>query len=343
MDSSNLLSEVGPADLDHSELLRVLQDHYRVSSASGRDVLEFPAGAQHQLRVRLENGRIRSILKGPDFDAEDFKGLIALVRERIVDSPGSVVGREILMASLPIGNGMAFPALDLQISPPPDNAPRPGVIYAEHPFVLEFRMPRGGDGFITNQRRLATATEWGLVLNALLRLQVRVPTPRASHYWAYRPEENRSEWLQELYFVDGWSAYAEDFQPAPSPFQTVDHSEYYESDIRPGAERDEVILPKSLPDLLSNFARLEPTSRQLYLRAATWIQISDRVWETSPSSWFRSRVSAIETFVQADASDVCDQCGSVVGVTKAFRATLEQYAPRLDKKTLTWRHAVAAG
>jgi hypothetical protein len=135
-----------------------------------------------------------------------------------------------------------------------------------------------------------------------------------------------------MYAVEGWSSYADEFQELTSEFHLAGHSEYYDSDIRPGAERDEVVVPESLPELLRIFAGLKPEPRRQYLRAATWIQMSDRAWDISTSYWFTGRVSAIETFVQADKSEVCEHCGSILGITRAFKAVLEKYAPRLDKQ-----------
>ncbi|PZS36626.1 MAG: hypothetical protein DLM58_01385 [Pseudonocardiales bacterium] len=319
--------------MDHRELVRVLQEHFGGSQISGRDVITFPSGPHYRLRLRVEEGRIRSVLTGPDFDPAEFEQLQQLVRTRLIDSPGETVARVVLFSSLPVSGWLSMPEVGLQICPVQGSAPRPPVIYADNPFILEFRLSRGGDNFITNQRCTRLAIEWGRVLNAVLRTSIKVVTPRQSSHWGYDSDGDVSKWLPELYFLPDFQQYNDDFSsPDGAPLTLVSHDEYYKSDVRPGADRDELILPDSLPSLLAAFIRLAAPQRRQFLRAATWIDTAARMWDINTSSWFTSLVSAIETFVEADQQDRCPKCESVLGVTRAFIELVERYSPDSDAR-----------
>ncbi len=330
----NLLPDLAPQGVDHLELLYLLKSHFKIAQISDKDVISLPPGSRHRLRVKVERDGIRHILRGPGFDPVEFAELQRQVQEQLVDSPGETIGRAILFSSLPVPGTLDMPEVGLRISPAPDSAPRPDVIYADHPFLLEFRMRRGGgDWTVSNQRRIKLAGEWSLVLNALLRTRIWFPTPRGTHHWVYDNDSGVSRWLSGSYFVPDFALYADSFtKTAAQALPLVPHDEYYGSDVRPGAERDALTLPDSLPELLGVFARLAPRQRRQYLRAATWIQIASRTWNVGASSWFTAHVSAIETFVEPDYDDKCAKCGSVLGVTRAFKGLVERYSPDSTKK-----------
>ncbi len=331
--SDNLLPLLAPLDADYREVLYVLKTYFKFAAISDKDVIYLPPGDKHHLRVKVERDRIRYVQRGPGFDKAEFDELQRLVRKVIVDSPSEKVARAILFSSLPVPGTLSMPGIGLKISPAPDSAPQPGVIYADNPFLLEFRVPRGGgDWTITNQRRARLAGEWSLVLNAILRTRIWFPTPRGTHHWVYDDKAGVSRWLSASYNIPDFELYADSFTEAAGPaLPLAPHEEYYGSDVRPGAERDQLVLPDSLPDLLGVFARMAPSRRSQFLRAATWIQIASRTWDVSASSWYTAHVSAIETFVEPDYNDKCEKCASVLGVTRAFKEVVERYSPDSDK------------
>jgi hypothetical protein len=199
---------------------------------------------------------------------------------------------------------------------------------ADHPFLVESQIARGGDGFITNQRILRAGTEWGLVLNSVLRLTVKVPDPRARHVWVFDDESQKSRWLQVGYSVPGFDALGATFTTwFGTAVPQFDHREYYESWAPPLATSDLASFPQSLNRLLSTFAALDAEHRNTYLRAGRWIHAASDVWLLNASSWFTAMVSAIETFVPPPTKR-CPKCKSMIGISENFRAFVEQYSPR---------------
>jgi hypothetical protein len=244
----------------------------------------------------------------------------------------TTIGRSILHCSRRITGCWRSDTLGVQILPPPAQAPQPPVIMADHPFILETRIESDSDGFVINRRRLTAMMESGLVLNAVLRMQVIVPDPRGRHAWVWDDEANRGRWLQLSYFVPDFEIQAPkltDSECEPIPLYL--HGEYYESDIPPGAETDSAALPDSLEDLLLAFAELTPEDRTSYLRAAAWVHFAQQVWDLSQSAWFTALVSAIETLAPK-IQERCPMCGSMVGVSKNVRDFVERYSPRSDPK-----------
>jgi hypothetical protein len=340
--ASNLLNRF-PNEIDHRELLRVIQDHFGRAAFDEKGILHFPASDSAQLRVKVTNGLIDDIEPGEDFAEDRFQELLMVVQRRLADSPGEFVARVILHSSRVIQGYWRDDELGLQLTPPTSEAPRPPVIMADHPFVLEVRLHEGGDGFITNERILRAAIEWGLVLNAVLRIPIVVPDPRIRHLWVYDDEAKRSRWLQASYFTDSFEQPRSEFSKPAELIPVYPHDEYYESKVTPGAARDIATLPDSLSQILSAFAGLSHEERSIYLRAARWVQVATAVWDLNASSWVTAMVSALETLVPKPSERCrecgnvlgvgwCATCGSTVGVSREFRDFVERYSRRSDYK-----------
>jgi len=338
----NLLARFD-VSIDHRELLRVMHEHFRTAAFEENGTIAFPAGPRTVLVVKAEQGVIRWIHRGSAFDAQSLQTVIETAQRRLVESPGRVVSRTILHSSRVIAGYWRSEHLRLQIFPAPPPAPQPPVIMADHPFVLETEIMQGGDGFITNQRLLRAGVEWGLVLNAILRVSVKVPDPRGRHLWIYDDASGESRWLQAGYFVPGLDGLGATFTAwFGNAIPQFNHDEYYESWGPPLADRDLAPFPRSMDRLLSSFASLDAEHRDTYLRAARWIRAASDVWILNASSWFTAMVSAIETFVPRPTRR-CPTCNSMIGITQNFRDFVEKHSPRSDHSMRQTIYSIRSG
>src|SRR6516225_8774464 len=74
---------------------------------------------------------------------------------------------------------------DFLIRPAPEQAPRPNVEYAQHPWVLEFSYVESPNSQVRNLRTGRRAYELALVLNLLLGGSIDRPTNRIRNHWIY--------------------------------------------------------------------------------------------------------------------------------------------------------------
>jgi hypothetical protein len=87
--------------------------------------------------------------------------------------------------TLPITRSLSRLELDqFQIMPAPPTAPRPNMLLAEHPFVLDFALEGSADFRISQARYIRRASDLMLVLNLLLRQRISSPTIRGRSHWA---------------------------------------------------------------------------------------------------------------------------------------------------------------
>jgi hypothetical protein len=106
---------------------------------------------------------------------------------------------------------------DFLIRPAPEQAPRPDVEYAQHPWILEFAFVESSNFQVRNLRTERRAYELALLLNLLLGSQIDRPTNRGRQHWVFtRSADNTtgfggSQWLQEGYFIPNFDVLADDF------------------------------------------------------------------------------------------------------------------------------------
>jgi hypothetical protein len=149
---------------------------------------------------------------------------------------------------------------------------------------------------------------------------------RFSHHWVADTEQPVTvKWAQELYWIDGFADYADGFSPArDAQVVLIPHDEYYAPAFRSTA--DDVVLPDSLSRLLLAYSELERVERRRFLRACMWLQVAERSWDYSMSTWFTALVSSLETLV-LPSGERCSKCGSVVGETRSFKEFVAHYSP----------------
>ena len=124
--------------VDHYELLKLFELRYQTAWRVSDSEITFPAQRNYSLKVRLEGGQIRQIIRGPKLTKQDLDGLLEQAELDLNDNRIAEYGVEILLARLPVAGGFRCDSVPLQILPPPVAAPRAQEVHADHPFTLEY-------------------------------------------------------------------------------------------------------------------------------------------------------------------------------------------------------------
>jgi hypothetical protein len=216
---------------------------------------------------------------------------------------------------------------DFLIRPAPEEAPRPDVEYAQHPWVLEFAFIESSDLRVCNLRTERRAYELALVLNLLLGGMIDRPPNRARNHWMFTrkadgtPFIGDSKWLQEGYFIPGFNPQADDFSDvaAWSPLTEVPTDGYYR---RRGFDFKSLAVPASMTDLSDAFGRLSGSQRNRFLRSCYWLHMADVVWTYSQSLHLVSLINGLECLAQSGEKRLVPEAS-----TKMFLDFMQEYAP----------------
>ena len=331
----NLLPDLLLPNVDHLELLTVIQQHYRSSRSTTDDDVVYPNADPYALKIRHKDGRITMIEPGPVFSVQELEALQEKVRTQLVESPGTAVEVCIMFSSSPVKGSFTHPSGRVQILPAPPQAPRPPVLYADHPFVLEFPIRQSHNGFITTQRRTRGVLEWTWILNVLLRANIKSIGPRSGHMWALclqgregPPTQAQVQWAQEYYMIDSFKLVQDEFtKTSPLLIPEMHHGEYYAARY---IVSDDLVIPDSLSGLLDRVANLSADDHRRFMRATQWMYVANAVWDHHVSSSYIALVAAIESLAhRSTSSKPCQTCGKDTspGPTQRFQDFIEEHAP----------------
>jgi hypothetical protein len=126
-------------------------------------------------------GRIDSIEAGPALDASTLNDLVSLVETELLNRRDTYTKRDVLFAALPV-TGYLRHGDDWQILPVPECAPRPRMLMAPHPFLVELCITHTSLPFLAMRR------EWQRLgdLHAVLSLLLHGGVERRDFGWRHR-------------------------------------------------------------------------------------------------------------------------------------------------------------
>jgi hypothetical protein len=254
------------------------------------------------LTLSYKDGRIVSARPGPALTLELQDKISEQIQQILLDDSPTIILRSILFSGLPIEGHWRYQD-EFQLVPVPPDAPRPGVLIADHPFVLECRIV-GSTSWSIVQRRLAKRVrEIALILNLITRYGVKSITAMHSHHWTLTFDENMkstTRWSQEGYWIDGFDVRADDWTPEESSASLTQ--------FEPGAyyggwppATDTATLPTCVSELFATFFSLDEASQQTFLRAAYWYRTASEIWRESQSLHLVSLINAIEVLAGSGA------------------------------------------
>ena len=334
----NLLVQLEAPALDHYELLSLMGFHFGGSCTIEDNNVIYPCKDAYIVKVRSKNDQILSIEAGPGFREKEFAFFKEKVQSTLIDSPSRTIRADILFSSKPVKGCFRAATDQLQILPAPDRAPRPPVIIADHPFILEFPIKSSSDGFVTNNRAMRRALELTWTLNTLLPIAISRIGPRTQHLWGLvpsdqleAPRQETVKWVQEYYAIDNLPIQYADFSPqCAERVREILHDEYYNSTY---IMSDVLVLPDSLSGMLEKADRLPFVDRRRFLRAVRWFYASRPLHFHLISSCFVALVCAIESLIpELEQQMICPECKKdrSPGPTQRFQDFVETYAPTSD-------------
>ena len=261
--------------------------------------------------------------------------MIRLVESNLIGQAPAEFGADVLLAGRPVRAGFRCDSIPLQMLPPPEYAPRPPSISADHPFVLEFPLPRCELPELRFQRRSRRATEWARALNIFLPTRIQFQGPRIRQCWGMSIDEHHEcRWVQQQYAYEPFNIFSSTLservpQLISIPFSRTNSD--INAQLQAGRPMDELWIPNDLVLKLEAFAALQRRDRIRFLRAATAIYAANDAWETSVSSHLIACVQAIEALSEPVSSPPrwyrWRPWRKSPEPTAAFRAVCERYAP----------------
>ncbi|HEX8859617.1 MAG TPA: hypothetical protein VGC06_11115 [Actinomycetes bacterium] len=324
---------LGLGRVPDEELVSILRDVLPLSRwESGERVTYFHPERGHALDVVYDrHGQIVRYEPGLGLTDELVRTLRECAEAAFAADVGVEVRRGVLF-SIPEIKGFWRHGDDWQILPAPQQAPRPGFLLGEHPFILEYRTRSSANFALAETRRWRRFWELHLLLSLLLRGQITRESLAHPHHWVLLHEPTsgglHTAYVNEGYMVDGFIARADDFSdPAGHQKLTVvpDDKYYARDSIR---SDDDLSVPACLDAVFDRFENADLRTRDQLLRASYWFDAAGRVWHTSKSLSYIAAINAIEALLPEQKTDPCPCCkrDRSPGPTARFRNFIETYA-----------------
>jgi len=274
------------------------------------------AGSSCRIVFTFRQKKIVTIEPGQAFDASEWERVSEEIEKSILMGPLKV-GREYSFSSFRVPGSWRGERSDVQILPPPDDAPRAHIGIAEHPFILEFPIRASDFEPVTNHRRIREHRNLTLLLNVLIAGRTSLQPQRSQYFWASVPREDghyESIWAQQFFFGKLGSAVIDKLSPPTNEqLAEVDPEEYY---TKVGHDGKGLRVPADLDQSICLYLEFSPGNRDKFSRAGFWMDMASRQWTVSFSASFASLVIAVEALGERDLKP-----------TERFRNFIEQYAP----------------
>src|SRR6266702_421927 len=203
-------------EVDEDELAAALLSIFPRSAHLGGNEVEYrDADDEWVLSLHYRDGALVDATTGPFFTSATEAQLRQTLADAF-DGTSRKVWRA-AMFSLRRVEGWYRHGEDYMIRPAPQEAPRPDVEYAQHPWLLEFpytESPIDGVWRLRVHRRVYVLS---LLLNLLLNGRIGMPSNRSRNHWIVTRDADggagmgASQWLQEGYFIPGFTPFADDF------------------------------------------------------------------------------------------------------------------------------------
>jgi hypothetical protein len=362
-DSINLNSVLLVGQVNDAELSSVLLMHFGNAMSGMSNEAHFSHRDKNKsgnIKLTYRNGEIISA-DGSNLKTEDITLLADKVKRELVETPGTVPARCILLSSFRVTG--SFGHGNLCIYPVPDDAPKaPDLTYEqrfaeqltiEHPFVAEFPINRSVNFVIQFERLEREARKYALLLNLFLEGKVsRVSRGRQRH-WVH--EEGADLFSGYKYLREGYrynnfgdtgiepSFFLRNVFP---PMETMRYNEYFtdtRNDLNPPMR-----VSTLLPTFLDRFDRLNKAQQARFLRSAFWFHHASNVSQESNSAAYLAIISSIETLRPSVSSNAqCEKCGKSLGkgATQRFIDFLNEMVPtsERDKKERRELYSLRSG
>jgi hypothetical protein len=345
----NLQQVLAVDQCDAGELIALLTFFFNMSRQRDPDAVDFLRDGECAVTVHLSrHNDIVAVDRGPGLSDDELTRLQAQIREELIAPSSAVVGRDVLFAGYPVRGFLQIGA-ELAILPVPDCAPRPNFLLAEHPFLIEFRLPSSKNYWIQNARRQHASFQMALFLNLVFSRGVTWYGPRSRNAWAWVDPASGSrdayQFCQLNYCYSGFVRESDQFTDT-QPFaklKEVPADRYFDD---PDALSDyELTVPSSLHEQYRSWKALSRAEERVFFRALYWYYCGGELFDTSVTAGFLAISRAIEALLPAQSDEArCPSCHRAVGpsISRRFRNFLDEFSPPLGTEDATVRQQLYA-
>jgi hypothetical protein len=212
-----LFTRLHANEMDQSELESIMTSHFHGASAASSNEVVFPGTSDPTkvaLMFRFKKGRLTAISGGPALKEEDITALQSVIESELAPAPLRV-WTEVLFAIMPVTGVFRYQDV-FQVLPVPSDAPRPRMLSADHPFLLQFKYKLSQTTFVGAARRQAHARKLQLLLSVLLEGGTQSLKQSGKFHWVIppidpeKPRLPRSMYCQEMYMFESFDKLAVD-------------------------------------------------------------------------------------------------------------------------------------
>jgi hypothetical protein len=183
------------------------------------------------LILQYSAGKVVKALAGPAIDSELETEVRAAIERDLITPRQRRFSRAVLFSSRPVDGWWRY-GTTVQIVPPPANAPRPGMLIGEHPFVLDFEFADTPNFQVRGLRMSRSVYEFELLLDLFLRTGITSPGRSGRHHWILTTDPDQPvRFESEGYFIPGFEFPIAEALPDVSetpPLVAVDAETYYD-------------------------------------------------------------------------------------------------------------------
>ena len=333
----SVASELHANAVEADELAIVLGRYFPRGSweQNSSSILHMTAGGEVALVVEYsKRGRIIDVKASDIVSSQLLDEIVVAVEAELLGEQEAFIRREILFSLDPVRHHYRHHD-SWQIIPAPANAPQPPASYAQHPFLLEMRLPASSLFEIRISRAQKRLWQLHLVLSLLLHGQIEKASYNAQFHWVLdgEPPERppASRYLQGGYTFPGLAYEPSGFSELDglSPMQRVADDDYFS---RLGVDDSPMAMPACLPGVFDSLEKAPEDVRMRFVRACYWLDSSSASWRISASLSYVSLVNSIETLVPSEPRVECPHCHKDMspGPTRRFRDFVDRHAPGVE-------------
>jgi hypothetical protein len=185
------------SEVEPQELMQLLLEHFSFSQ-HGDFVYKFQKAQQFIEVVCDETGNIKSIAPSIDFPSEELDVIEKIIQDTLLTKHGTKICQIIGFCGLPITGYFSYKDL-FQILPVPEDAPKPKVLLADHPFILEVAYETCPNLMIDASRKQKKAVMYTRLLNVFSNQFISLGSRYPHFAWVYNIDDRSnltSEWKQ---------------------------------------------------------------------------------------------------------------------------------------------------
>jgi len=326
-------------EVNHQDLFQVLLSFFGQSKGiKPRGYRYQKNGVDFFLDVQLDKaGKIARINPSKGFPSEELSKIESKIKETLINNQNLGIAQVVGFSSERVEGYFRYKD-SFQIIPVPDNAPKPEVLVADHPFLLQFSYISCPDITIDNIHRSHKSNVYIRLLNLFSNSLISLGSRYARFSWTMDtkdPNNWTSEWRQEGYTYKGFSGKIDEYIPVENfqPIKRIPYRDYYSRP--PAISLGPLEFPDNLEKSFDLAFSLNSQEWKRFFMACSWYYQSIDIWQESNSSAFIALVNAIECLIDKPKKELekCECCGQPkYNVTKKFKEFLKNYTPFLEKE-----------